>query len=105
MRVNAANNFWRAGVQFRTFAEAVKTRIREIIGFGRERRSVQAQIIGEEIVQGFLTRIISGVFKNLRAEMLGKTDDFKEMAVAITGQSGDAHAREHFAKAGIDGRV
>ncbi len=105
MGVHAANDFRRTGVEFRAFAKAVKPGIREIIGFGRERRVVQAQIVREEIVERFLTGIIGGVFKHLRTEMLGKTDDFKEMAVAITGQGGDAHAREDFAQTGIDSCV
>ena len=37
--------------------------------------------------------------------MLGKADDFKEMAVAIARQGRDAHTRKHFAQTGIDGRV
>ena len=77
MGVKSAHNFGRTGVKFGAFAEAVEAGIGQFIGFAREGRFVKAQIIGEEIVEGFLAGIIGGVFKNFRAEIFGETNDFK----------------------------
>src|SRR4029077_9340525 len=103
--VKAANDFGGTGVKFGAFAETVKTGVGQFIGFTGEGGFVHAEIVGEEIVQGFLAGIISGVFENFGTEIVGETHDFKEMAVAITGEGGDAHARENFAQAGVDGRA
>ncbi len=105
MGVKAADNLGRTGVKFGSFPEAVKTGIGQFIGFAGEGRFVQAEIIGEEIVQRLLAGIVGSVFKHFRAEILGETHDLKELAVAITSERGDAHARENFAKPGIDGRA
>ena len=105
MRVQPTNNFGRAGVKFRTFAEAVKARIGQFIEFGREGRFVQTEIIGEEIVERFLAGIIGGIFEDLCAEILGEAHDFKKVAVAIAGHGGDAHAGKNFSQAGVDGRA
>ena len=105
MRVEPANNFGRTGVKFCAFPEPIKTGIRQVIGFTRKGCFVQVQIIQEKIVQRFLARKISGIFKHFSAEILGEAHDLKEMAVAITGQGGDTHARENFAQPGIDGRT
>ena len=64
---------------------------------------MQTEIIGEQIVQGFLAGIIGGVFKNFRAEILGEANDFKKMAVAIAGKRRDAHASENFSQTGVYG--
>src|SRR5262249_37077347 len=37
------------------------------------------------------------------AEVFGKTDDFEQIAVAVTGERRDAHASQDFAKASVDG--
>src|SRR6267378_3873345 len=104
MGVKAADDLRRIRVKFRVFPEPVKTCIHQFIGFAGEGRFVQAQIIGEEIVQRLLTRIVGSVFKYFRAKILGETHDLKEMAVAITSKRGNAHAGENFAQPGIDGR-
>src|SRR5260370_28267584 len=77
----------------------------QLIGFGGESGFVQAEIICEKIVERFHAGIIGGILEKFRAELLRETDDFKEMAVAITRKSGDAHAGENFSQAGIDGSV
>src|SRR6266566_3415147 len=105
MSVKPANNLGRTGVKFRALPEAVKTGIGQFIGFAGKRRFMQTEIIGEEIVQRFLTGIISSVFKNFGTELLGETHDLKKMAVAIAGQRGDAHTGENFSQARIDGRA
>src|ERR1700694_4326858 len=105
MGVKAANDFRRIRVKFRIFPESVKTCVHQFVGFAGEGRFVQAQIIREEIVQRLLARIVGSVFKYFRAQILGETHDLKEMAVAITGKRGDAHARENLAQPGIDGRT
>ena len=64
---------------------------------------MQTEIIGEQIVQGFLAGIIGGVFKNFRAEILGEANDFKKMAVAIASKRRDAHASENFSQTGVYG--
>ncbi len=103
--VKPADNFGRTGVKFGAFAETIEAGIGQVIGCGGESGFVQAEIIGEEIVERFLAGIISGVFKDFGAELLGETNDLEEMAVAVAGQSGDAHAGENFSQAGIDGRA
>src|SRR5258708_5069630 len=90
-------------MKFSAFAETVKTGIEQFIGIAGEGRLVQAEIIREKITERFLARIIGGVLKHFRAEIFGETDDFKQMAVAITGQSRDAHAGEDFSQPSIDG--
>jgi len=105
MGVKPADELRRIRVKFRVFPEPVKTGVGQFIGFARESRFVQAQIVREEIVQRLLARIIRGVFKYFRAKILGETHDLKEMAVAIASQRGNAHAGENFAQPGIDGHA
>src|SRR5579859_3097536 len=63
---------------------------------------MHAHIIREEIIESFRSRIVGGVFKKLSAEIPGKADDFKKMAIAITRERGNAHARENFPEPGGD---
>ena len=101
--VETADDFGRTGVEFGAFAETEEAGIGKVVGIAGEGRLVNAQIIGEEIVERFLAGKIGGVFENFGAEMFGEADDFKEMAVAIAGQGGDAHAGENFSETGVDG--
>ena len=63
------------------------------------------QIIAKEVVQRFLPRIVGRVFEELLAEVLRETNDIKQMAVAITRQRRDSHARQHFTQARMDGHA
>ena len=60
---------------------------------------MHANVVREKIVESLGTRVVGGVFEEIGAEIFGETDDFKEMAVAIARQGGNAHAGENFAKA------
>ena len=90
-------------MEFGAFAEAVQTSIGELGGRGRKSRRVHADVIGEKIVERFRAGVIGSIFEEIGAEIFGEADDFKEMAVAIARERGNAHAGENFSQAGSDG--
>ena len=57
----------------------------------------------QNILQAFAADAGRSVFEKFGAEFVVEADGFEEMAIAIAGDGGDAHAREDFAQAGFDG--
>ena len=104
-RMEPAHNLGRSRVQFRTFAEAVESRVGQLFRLGRKCRLVHVQVVAQHIVQRFLPGIIGSVFEQLVAEVLRKTHDLKQMAVAVACQRRHSHARQHFAQARTNGRA
>ncbi len=102
MGVHAPNNFRRSCMKFRTLAEAVQTGVAELSKSRGKSCGVHAHIIREKIIESFRARVVSGIFKKLGAEIPGKADDFKKMAIAIAREGGNAHAGENFSKPGRD---
>ncbi len=101
-RVQPTHNFGRRRVKFRAFPETEKPRVRQLFRFGGERRFVHFQVVAKQVIQRFLARIVRRVLEKLLAEVLRKTNNLKEMAVAVACQCRDSHARQHFAQTRMD---
>ena len=99
--VKAAHDFRRTGMKLGALSETIETRVGQFLRIPRERSLVHAQVVREEAVQRFLAGKVGGVFEEFGAQLLGEPDHFKQMAVAIAGQRGNAHAGKNFAQAGV----
>ena len=92
-------------MQLRAFTKAIQAVIRQIVRRFGKRRLMHAQVIGEQVVERFLSRKIRRILEKLVAQLLLEPDNLKKVAVAIARQRGNAHARQHLAQPGMDRRT
>ena len=90
-------------MEFRALAETVEAGVGHCFADFGKRFFLQAKIIAEQVVQGFWSGKIGGVFEKLRADFFRQSDNFKEVAVAVAGERRDAHAGKNFAQSSVNG--
>src|SRR5271170_2100182 len=85
----------RRGVAFSFAAEAVQSEISKLGIFISKCRSVTLNAIFEEFVESFAAQSAARVFEETCSQFFVETDGFKELAIAVAGNSRNAHPRHY----------
>src|SRR5690349_1403649 len=96
--MHPANDFGRICMLLSVVAKTIKSQVAQLCCLFRKSLAVTVHAILQNFAKSFATERAACILKEFIAQFRIESDSFKQLAIAIAGNSRNSHSRDHLAQ-------